>query len=106
MARLVQAPVTVEGKTYEPAMLDPLDMFDGWLAMLQWVTDGDVRAEVRHALEARTIREKEWAISHGRAQIRGTVTLKGDALSAERLASEVSIALLYMAQRATRKKAW
>lgn len=103
---LVPAPVTVDGETFEPVLLEPLDVFDAWLTMLQWVTGGDVRTEVRHALEVGTMTEKEWAISHGNAQIRGTVTLEGDALAAERLASELSIALLYMAQRATRKKAW
>ncbi|MGO2751776.1 MAG: hypothetical protein ACTIA6_17130 [Pseudoclavibacter sp.] len=103
---LVPAPVTVDGDTYEPISLEPLEVFDAWLEMLQWVTAGDVRAEVRHALEAGTMSEKEWAISHGNSQIRGTVTLEGDALAAERLSSELSIALLYMAQRATRKKGW
>lgn len=103
---LVPTSVTVDGETFEPVLLEPLDVFDAWLAMLQWVTEGDVRTEVRHALEVGTMTEKEWAISHGHAQIRGIVTLEHDALAAERLASELSIALLYMAQRATRKKAW
>lgn len=103
---LVPTPVTVDGERFEPVLLEPLDVFDAWLAMLQWVTEGDVRTEVRHALEVGTVTEKEWAISHGNAQIRGTVALEGDALAAEHLASELSIALLYMAQRATRKKAW
>ncbi|PPG29622.1 hypothetical protein [Pseudoclavibacter sp. RFBB5] len=103
---LVPVPVTVDGDSYEPIILEPLEVFDAWLELLQWVTEGDVRAEVRHALDAGTMSQKEWAISHGNAQIRGTVTLEGDALAAERLASELSIALLYMAQRATRKKGW
>lgn len=50
--------------------------------------------------------EKEWAISHGNTQIRGTVTLEGDALAAEILAWELSVALLDMLLRATRKKGW
>ncbi|PPG35019.1 hypothetical protein C5E10_05295 [Pseudoclavibacter sp. RFBG4] len=103
---LVPTPVAVDGSTYEPILLEPLAVFDAWLELLQWVTEGDVRAEVRQALEVGTMSEKEWAISHGNSQIRGTVTLEGDALAAERLASELSIALLYMAQRATRKKSW
>lgn len=103
---LVPVPVTVDGDTYEPVMFEPLEVFDAWLDMLQWVTEGSVRTEVRHALEVGTMTEKEWAISHGQSQIRGTVTLEGDALAAERLASELSIALLYMQQRATRKKGW
>ncbi|WP_068480407.1 hypothetical protein [Pseudoclavibacter helvolus] len=103
---LVPAPVTVDDATYEPTLLEPLEVFDAWLEMLQWVTEGDVRAEVRQALEVGTMSQKEWAISHGNSQIRGTVTLEGDTLAAERLASQLSIALLYMAQRATRKKGW
>ncbi|WP_371031289.1 hypothetical protein [Pseudoclavibacter sp. JSM 162008] len=103
---LVPAPVTIDGDVYEPILFEPVSVFDAWLDMLQWVTAGDVRAEVRRALQGGTMTEKEWAISHGHSQIRGTVTLEGDALAAERLASELSIALLYMAQRATRKKAW
>ncbi|PPF38322.1 hypothetical protein [Pseudoclavibacter sp. AY1H1] len=103
---LVPAPVTVNGDTYEPLLLEPLEVFDAWLEMLQWVTESGVRAEVRHALEVGTMSEKEWAISHGNAQIRGTVTLEGDALAASQLASELSVALLFMAQRATRKKGW
>lgn len=103
---LVPVPVTVDGATYAPVLLEPLEVFDAWLELLQWVTKGSVRAEVRQALEVGTMSQKEWAISHGNAQIRGTVTLEGDALAAERLASELSVALLYMAQRATRKKGW
>lgn len=103
---LVPVPVTVDGDTYEPILLEPLAVFDAWLQMLKWVTEGDVRAEVRHALEVGTMTEKEWAISHGNSQIRGTVTLEGDALDASRLSSELSVALLYMEQRATRKKGW
>ncbi|MBF4458113.1 hypothetical protein [Pseudoclavibacter sp. VKM Ac-2867] len=96
----------VDGDTYEPILHEPVEVFNECLDMLQWVTEGGVRAEVRHALEVGTMSEKESAISHGNAQIRGTVTLEGDALAAERLTSELSIALLYMAQRATRKKGW
>ncbi|VXB74241.1 hypothetical protein [Pseudoclavibacter sp. 8L] len=103
---LVPAQATVGGDTYEPILFEPVEVFNEWLDMLQWVTEGDVRAEVRDALEVGTMTEKEWAISHGNAQIRGTVTLEGDALASERLASELSIALLYMALRATRKKGW
>lgn len=103
---LIPAPVTVDGDTYEPILFEPLAVFDAWLDMLQWVTEGDVRAEVRHALEVGTMTEKEWAISHGNSQIRYTVNLEGDALAASNLTSELSIALLYMAQRATRKKGW
>lgn len=103
---LVPAPATADGSTYEPILLEPLEVFDAWLELLQWVTAGEVRAEVRHALEVGTMTEKEWAISHGQSQIRGTITLEGEALAAERLTSELSIALLYMAQRATRKKGW
>lgn len=103
---LVPTPVTVDGDTYEPIIYEPLEVFDAWLDMLQWVTEGDVRAEVRKALEVGTMSEKEWAISHGEGQIRGHVTLEGDALAASKLTSELSISLLYMAQRATRKKAW
>lgn len=79
----VTVTVTVDGATYEPILLEPLEVFDAWLNMLQWVTEGDVRAEVRHALEIGTMTEKEWAISHGNSQIRGAVTLEGDALAAE-----------------------
>lgn len=103
---LLPTPANVDGYTYEPILLEPLEVFDAWLELLQWITEGDVRAEVRQALEVGTMSQKEWAISHGNAQIRGTVTLEGDALAAQRLASELSIALLYMAQRATRKKSW
>ncbi|MBB2958880.1 hypothetical protein [Pseudoclavibacter helvolus] len=103
---LVPAPVTVDGDTYEPILLEPLEVFDAWLDMLQWVTEGDVRAEVRHALEVGTMTEKEWAISQARSQIRGTVTLEGDAAAADKLCSELSIALLEMLLRATRKKGW
>lgn len=103
---LAPTPTTVDGDTYEPILFEPIEVFDAWLDLLQWVTEGGVRAEVRHALEVGTMSEKEWAISHGNAQIRGTVTFEGDALAAERLSSELSVALLFMAQRATRKKGW
>ncbi|PPF39816.1 hypothetical protein C5E05_00950 [Pseudoclavibacter sp. AY1H1] len=103
---LVPAPATVDGDTYEPILLEPLVVFDAWPELLQWVTEGGVRSEVRHALEVGTMSEEEWAISHGNAQIRDTVTLEGDALAAQRLVSELSVALLYMAQRATGKKGW
>lgn len=103
---LVPTLANVDGATYEPILFEPLEVFDAWLELLQWVTEGSVRAEVRHALEVGIMSEKEWAISHGNAQIRGTVTLEGEALAASNLASELSIALLYMAQRATRKNQW
>ncbi|MBF4549211.1 hypothetical protein [Pseudoclavibacter sp. VKM Ac-2888] len=103
---LVPTPATVDGDTYEPILFEPLAVFDAWLEMLQWVTAGDVRAEVRRALEGGTMSKKEWAISHSNAQIRGTVILEGDALAAQSLASELSVALLCMDQRATRKKVW
>ncbi|WP_146080529.1 MULTISPECIES: hypothetical protein [unclassified Pseudoclavibacter] len=96
----------VDGDTYEPILFEPLEVFDAWLEMLQWVTEGGVRAEVRQALEVGTMSEKEWAISHGNAQIRGTVILEGDALAAQSLASELSVALLCMDQRARKKKVW
>ncbi|PPG39431.1 hypothetical protein [Pseudoclavibacter sp. RFBA6] len=49
---LVPVPVTVDGATYEPILLEPLDVFDVWLELLLWVTEGDVRTEIRQALEA------------------------------------------------------
>ncbi len=51
-------PTPVDGGTYEPILFGPLEIFDAWLAMLQWVTEGAVRAEVCHALEVGTTSQK------------------------------------------------
>lgn len=40
-------PGPVTGDTYEPILLEPIKALDAWPDMLRWMTEGDVRAEVR-----------------------------------------------------------